>query len=245
MLVLPNLFSLLTIESPPHLPPELIEEVVVQAWNLRCTINERILLMTSLPLVNRSVLAAYVRLSSVDVHIPCRSFVDKLLQAMREGTRPFPITPAKGDVTELCRSITIQISQPSSPIRAVHWSAEPPMGIALSDMLYNIRVLGGLPNLRTLTVRYIDVDFNDIFDWARFIDFPKSVQFLNLEFIKTEANVPPPKIVITPPGRSPQVNLWILPHIRRLRVSDGKGGDDEFVSRLIATMPNIESIERC
>lgn len=114
------------------------------------------------------------------------------------------------------------------------------MGIVLSDLLYDIRVFGGLPNFRTLTVRYIDVDLHDIFDWARFIDFPESVRYLNIEFVQTEAGIPPPKIVITPPGRSPNVSLWTLPCIRRLRVS---GGNEEFVSRLVASMPNLESVE--
>lgn len=230
-----NLSSLVT-KLTPRLPPEIVEEVMIRAWELPCTMSERILFMTSLPLVNRDVLATFIQVSSVDVHIPCPSFVDRFLRAICEGARPFPIMPTRR-VSELCRSITLQILQPSSPIRAVHWSAEPPMGVALSDLLYHIRVFGGLPNFRTLTVRYIDVDPYDIFDWARFIDFPDTVEFLNLESLRTETEISPPKIVITPPGRSPNADLWMLPNVRRLRVS---GADQELISRLIMSMPNLE-----
>lgn len=232
-------FSPPSTKLVPRLPPELVEEVMVRAWELPCTLSERIILMTSLPLVNRDVLATFIRVSSVDVHIPCPSFVDRFLQAMREGTRPFPITPTS-KVSELCRAITLQISQPSSPIRAVHWSAEPPMGVALSDLLYHIRVFGGLPNFRTLTVRYINVDLYDIIDWARFIDFPSTVEFLNLESLWTETETCPPKIVITPPGRPPSCILWTLPTLPNVRCLRVFGGDQEFISRLIMSMPNLE-----
>jgi hypothetical protein len=114
------------------------------------------------------------------------------------------------------------------------------MGVGLSDLLYDIRLFGGLPKFRTLTIRYINVDLNDIFDWARFIDFPKTVEFLNLEYVRTEPEIPPPKIVIMPPGRPPNIMLWTLPSVRRLRVF---GGSEEFVSRLVSSMPNLESVD--
>lgn len=229
------------ITTPPRLPPELIEEVIFQVWELQLSANERILLMTSLPLVSRYILDVYLRISSIHVHIPCPPYVERFLQTLREsGLRYSTIRPMR-PAAELCRSITLEIVPPIPPNRALDWSAEPPMGVALSDLLYNLRLFGHLPNFRTLTIRYIDVDMNDIFDWVRFIDFPRTVEWLNLEFVQTRVDVPPPpKFVIIPPGYSSHDSLWTLPFLRHLRVS---GGSKELISRLISAAPNLETVQ--
>lgn len=224
----------------PRLPPELIEEVIFQAWHSPLPLNERILLMTSLPLVSRVALAAYLRISSIHVYFPTPSYANKFTRSLREGALHFPVQRSISQIAELCHSITFEIVQQSPPLRALHWTVEPPMGVALSDLLYNLRLFGDLPNFRTLTIRYIDVDLNDIFDWARFIDFPRTVRWLNVEFAQTRLDVPPPKIVVTPPGLSPHISLWTLPYLRHLKVS---GGNDDLVSRLISAMPNLETVQ--
>src|SRR5690242_11913371 len=85
VVTLPDFHSLLPLTSAPMtaaliLPLDLIEEVINQAWNLDLLSSERILLMTSLSLVCKDVLNAYLRISSIYVHIPCPAYVEKFLQ---------------------------------------------------------------------------------------------------------------------------------------------------------------------
>ncbi|KAF9453561.1 hypothetical protein P691DRAFT_755414 [Macrolepiota fuliginosa MF-IS2] len=225
----------------PHLPQELVEEIIAQAWGLQLSANERILLMTSLPLVSRSVLGAYIRISSIDIHIPSSSYAETFLQTLREGAPRYPTPRTMSAAADLCSSISFEIVQRNPTLRAKHWSTEPPMGVVLSDLLYSLRLFGDLPNFRTLTIRYVDVDINDIFDWARFIDFPRTVEWLVLEYRQTEVDVPQPKIIITPPppSRSPHISLWTLPFLKHLRVS---GGSEEVVSRLASSAPNLKTL---
>jgi hypothetical protein len=232
----------------PFLPLELIEAIISEAWHLRLPLNDRILLMTSLPLVCRSVLAAYLRISSVHVYIPKPSYARKFMHSLREDSLQLPAQSSVNGIAELCRTMTFEIVQqppfsgaqepPFSGAQepyALHWTTEPPMGAALSDLLYDLRLFGDLPNFRTLTIRYVDVDLNDIFVWVRLIDFPRTVERLNLESLRTRIVAP-----ISSLGHLP-FNSWRprLPAIRHLRVS---GGSEEIVALLVSMMPNLDTV---
>lgn len=221
----------------PLLPPELIEVVISEAWHLRLPLSDRILLMTSLPLVCRSVLAAYLRISSVNVYIPKPSYAKKFIHTLREDAAQRGII---SPIAELCRTMTFEIARqlPLSEVQepyALHWATEPLMGVALSDLLYDLRLFGDLPNFKTLTIRYIDLDLIDIFLWARFIDFPRTVEWLNLESLRTHVAAP-----VNTPGHL-LLDSWrsCLPYIRHLCVS---GGSEEIVSLLVAMMPNLDTV---
>lgn len=224
----------------PFLPLELIEAIISEAWHLRLPLNDRILLMTSLPLVCRSVLASYLRISSIHVHIPHPSYARKFIHSLREDNLQFPSQGSVKGIAELCRTITVEIvpQLPFSGFQDSHtlrWTTEPPMGVALSDLLYDLRLFGDLPNFRTLTIRYIDVDIDDIFVWVRLIDFPKTVERLILESIQTYTVAPIHSLGYLP------FDSWKphLPSIRHLHVS---GGSEEIVALLTSIMPNLETV---
>jgi len=216
------------------LPFDLIEEIIIRTWELNLFPHERILLMTSLPLVSKTVLDAYLRISSTYVHIPCPAYVEKFLQILREGTPRYPVQKHMDYAKNLCRSIALDI-EPDTQTSTFHRNVEPPMGAALSDLLYNLRLFGDLPNFRTLTIRYIDTDMNDIFDWVRFIDFPKSVELLDLESVRAEEKKP---IEVASTVHT-FYSLWTLPSLLHLRVL---GGSRELVSRLVSVAPNLLTV---
>lgn len=220
-----------------QLPFDLIEEIIIRAWELNLSPRKRILLMTSLPLVCKTVLDAYLRISSTYVHIPCPAYVESFLRILREGTPRYPVQKHMDYAKNLCRSIALDI-EPDTQTSTFHRNAEPPMGAALSDLLYNLRLFGDLPNFRTLIIRYIDTDINDIFDWVRFIDFPKTVESLDLESAQTEEKKPI-EVVSTVHPNNTLYSLWTLPSLLHLRVL---GGGRELVSRLISVAPNLLTV---
>ncbi len=219
------------------LPFDLLEEIITRAWELDLFTDERILLMTSLPLVCKDVLNAYLRISSIYVHIPCPAYVERFLQTLREGTPHYPVQKHGDYAKNLCRSITLKIMQNAQSC-TLHGNAEPPMGAALSDLLYNLRLFGKLPNFRTLIIRYTNIDANDIFNWVRFIDFPNTVEWLDLEFVQTEKTPAEVEVISTHLDHS-LYHLWRLPSLLHLRVS---GGSEELVSHLVSVAPNLLTV---
>lgn len=220
------------------LPYDLIEEIIIRTWELNLFARERILLMTSLPLVCKTVLDAYLRISSTYVYIPCPAYVERFLQILREGFRHYPVQKHADYAKDLCRSIALDI-EPDTQASTFQWNVEPPMGAALSDLLYNLRIFGDLPNFRTLIIRYINADINDIFDWVRFIDFPKTVELLDLESMQTEEKKST-EVVSTVHTDNAFYNLWTLPSLLHLRVL---GGSRELVSHLIFMAPNLLTVD--
>ncbi|THU93423.1 hypothetical protein K435DRAFT_779839 [Dendrothele bispora CBS 962.96] len=67
------------------LPPEIIEKIVFTVWRYTLSSYERILFMTTCPLLNRSWSTQYARISSRELYIPKVSYLLYLANIIRTG----------------------------------------------------------------------------------------------------------------------------------------------------------------
>ncbi|KII83757.1 hypothetical protein PLICRDRAFT_180104 [Plicaturopsis crispa FD-325 SS-3] len=66
----------------PWLPTELVAQILAHAWSARLPPSERTALLTTLPLVSRTVCAEFARLAAADVHIPSAAYAQHLLHLL-------------------------------------------------------------------------------------------------------------------------------------------------------------------
>ncbi|KAK7464868.1 hypothetical protein VKT23_006073 [Stygiomarasmius scandens] len=64
-----------------QIPTEIIEKVIREHWVLHLSTSERLSFMLASMLVNSTWMALYMRISSVDVHIPSLRYVRKIIEA--------------------------------------------------------------------------------------------------------------------------------------------------------------------
>lgn len=84
----------------PRLPTELFDVIIYNVWFLPLSTDERIIFMTSAPLVNKTWLVLFWRLSYKHVHIPCSSYLDHFFNLLI-GIHKIPRI--------LCQSISITV----------------------------------------------------------------------------------------------------------------------------------------
>ncbi|KII87327.1 hypothetical protein PLICRDRAFT_251845 [Plicaturopsis crispa FD-325 SS-3] len=126
----------------PGIPVEILERILYLAWTEPLTHDERIALLLSCPLVNRTWQEEFGRVSAMYVYIPTPAYAVRFWTKFR-GEDDLP-TPQ--DL--LCRSLIVG---------SAHWPQEPAMlavGPVLNTMLWDIRANGHLPNLRTLHIEH-------------------------------------------------------------------------------------------
>ncbi|KAF8159670.1 hypothetical protein B0H34DRAFT_413073 [Crassisporium funariophilum] len=205
-----------------NLPYDVLWEVITNLWDSPLSTEERVQFMTSSLLVSKGWMNIYTRVASRSVYIPCSSFLGHFMRTIRQECLIYDAT-LKELPNELCQSISIDIGPGDS---------ESSLGKAFSDLLYRIKITGTLPNLRKLSVRYIDVSLDEMFNCYHFIDVPAQIESLELRydglFARHHLNLVRPSY---PP--------WHLPFLRHLSVF---GCSKTLVENIISGCPMLESL---
>ena len=195
-------------------PFELVEAIVAETWLMPLTPRERIVFMTSAPLVNRAWLAIYSRISHRNVHIPSPSYFGRFLAML---SKDYPLG--------LCQSITF-----STDIMHCHpYSLNEP----LINLLYTISPFR-FPNLHTLSLIYISphsdeflVDLADAFD---IVPLPPQITSL--------------KLTLADPVRTPDLMArrclaWPLPSVTHLTI---RGATELAITDLVSACTNLSTL---
>src|SRR6266550_6256911 len=222
-----------------HFPIELFESIVDSLWSLRLSANERITVMTTMPLINSVWRSAYIRASSKDVYIPCASYTNHFLSILRRGSND---TQAYSEAK--CRSITFLIDHPPAPQQGS--TIDHPAGNAMADFLYftSDDTFPFLLNLRKIAIHYHNMGFDDIFENSRLVDFPSQVTELEIvhtfspempDFLKSELRDKDERY-----GWPCYLSKWHLPNIGHLTMA---GVGVCYVAMMVTVCPNIVNLE--
>ena len=225
--------------APRSVPAELVESIVSFLWSFRLSRDERITLMTSMPLFNSTWRNAYIRASTKDVYIPCASYADHFFSILRGESRFYD----KARLEAGCRSITFAISLPRAPQQRS--TTNHPAGIVMADILRFISddSFSRVQNLRKIAIHYHNIGLDDIFDNSRLVDFPSQVTELEIvhtfspempEFLASELRDEEeyccPRYILQ----------WHMPNIRYLALA-GVGGC--YVGKMVTACTNVVNLE--
>ncbi|KAK6977936.1 hypothetical protein R3P38DRAFT_3120147 [Favolaschia claudopus] len=235
----------------PIVPLELQMQIVFTAWYMPLSSKERIAIMRSFPLVNSSWADILDSISSRDVFIPSSAFCDEFIRRLRfEPSLPV-LQPRKSLMARLrssfrkspkpsfqrrpandaCRSITIQM---------VNDGMRLPMGGVLDDLLESLDAFSLAPNLRRLSIEYVDTAFDDIFDRVGLAALPEQVEHLDVRFSFSAAA--PGSFTESSSKRQERRGFckWAAPSVRRLSVL---GVGEVTTKELLVCCPNAVIIE--
>lgn len=221
------------------LPVELIENIIAATWALPLTSEDRITFMTSSLLVNKTWMVAFMRISSIDVHIPSPQYVWNFFRLICGATLISSIDKRfKSYPSQLIKSITIRIDNDAThpnPSKGF----EHPMGKALTDALDSLRIVR-CPSLQRLTVEYHNCLFDDIASNWRFIHFPSELTELELKYTFS-SHTPPWLIESLRSNHERNTNPvpWSLPSVIRLSIL---GASPALVEDVVSRSPKVESI---
>ncbi|KAJ6580789.1 hypothetical protein B0H19DRAFT_1369289 [Mycena capillaripes] len=182
-----------------QLPVELLEAIISTAWHMSLSSDERITLMRSLALVNSTWAHIFDLVSSRDVYIPSAAFCDHFIQRLRD--QPPAVPPSSSvfgrfldrfrrqfkpslearSANLACQSLTIQI---------INGDIHPdkngrmrlPMGAVLDDLLENLDARSLAPNMRRLSIEYLDAGFEDVFQRAGLAALPTQITHIELRY---------------------------------------------------------------
>lgn len=177
-----------------------------------------------------------IGIMGLDVHILDRRWMEYYFQLLRGDSFLSRCGPPPQTFNDICRSMTIYVTNPSLPSRPC--TTEPETEKLLSDVLYQLKIHDALPNLKKLKVLFQNVSCDDIYQFHRFIDFPSQVEDLELEYTFT---TPVPRWMVPVPhflasGSNPS---WILPSVKHLRIVGGF----EDLMKTVFVCPKIEIFE--
>ncbi|KAK7007419.1 hypothetical protein R3P38DRAFT_3366196 [Favolaschia claudopus] len=180
----------------PQLPVELLMKIVSTFWHMPLSATERIIFMRSSALVNSTWAEIYSFESSRDVYIPSAAFCDHFIERIRSPRATTLRTAAPSFAATVmalfsprpkqCESITIQIAHDDvhphkdRPMRM-------PMGGVLDTLLETINAWSLVPNLRRLSVEYMNAGFDDIFARAGFAPLPEQITHLDVRYSFSDA----------------------------------------------------------
>ncbi|KAK7031756.1 hypothetical protein R3P38DRAFT_2620148 [Favolaschia claudopus] len=195
----------------PQLPVELLMKIISTLWHMPLSATERIIFMRSSALVNSTWAEICSFESSRDVYIPSAAFCDHFIERIRPPRRatttstaapsyaasfmalfsPRPTHAASTSMRHhspnlMCESITIQITNddvhpPKDRLMRM------PMGAVLDTLLEIIDAWSLVPNLRRLSVEYMNAGFDDIFARAGFAPLPEQATHLDVRYSFSDA----------------------------------------------------------
>lgn len=230
------------------LPIEVIEKIILEAWFLPLSTDDRITLMTSSTLVNKAWSSIFARISFKDVHIPCHSYLRVYFGITRKTSF---YNTAESPQELACRSIHLRIEntpvhpRPCTPgftAPLAHQRTDVPMGYVLVMLVWTLHIYPrGFPNLRTLSLELVNLECDNIFANYRFFQFPHQVTDLELAF--TFSPRTPPWLLQA--LRTKQVwggppRRMFLPSVRRLAIL---GGSEAFVADIVGSCGGLDTLE--
>lgn len=230
------------------LPIEVVENIILEAWFLPLSTDDRIGLMTSSTLVNKTWSSIFARISFRNVHIPCHSYLRVYL-----GITGSFNSKVRSPEELACRSIHLRIEhipvhpRPFALESTMSLALEPTapdvlMGRALAQLVWTLGISpGGFPNLRTLSLEFVNLECDNIFANYRFFQFPHQVTDLELAF--TFSPQTPPwllRALRTKQARGNARTLMFLPFVRRLAIM---GGSEAFVADIVDSCKELDTLE--
>ncbi|KAF9820621.1 hypothetical protein IEO21_01324 [Rhodonia placenta] len=235
----------------PPLPVELVEQIIEQAWSSPMTREQRSTLFLTFCHINRTWLSLFIHIALRDVHIGCPLSSEDYLRLLRER-RPsdpnndFELESASTTANALCRSLTFRVGHdthlpiPNAEPSVLLYSIDNPSANAISSTLYMVSTLNYLPNLRRVSIEYVNWGFEDIPEQGRLLAFPDQVTDLHITFAFTK----PALVRLADTLRTRYSRRWYAggdtPSIRRLSVF---GAPMDFVAEMIETCPNVETVD--
>ncbi|RPD75432.1 hypothetical protein L226DRAFT_560005 [Lentinus tigrinus ALCF2SS1-7] len=230
----------------PWLPCELVSRILAQVWNTPHSTESRSALFKKLCRVNKTWLALFVRVAMRDVHLSCPLDAEAFLRVIPERTDCDLFTAEASQNADKCHSITFYVDGRTSYAHGQStglklFSAMDPACNAISNVLYTITTLDSLPNLRHVTIKYIDWGYEDIFDQLQFNPFPPQVTHLSIDYVfSTAAMTPLASYLENTYSRQPPSPHTTLPNVRHLSMS---GAPSEVVADMLAVCPDVEILE--
>ncbi|KAJ7691977.1 hypothetical protein B0H17DRAFT_1062349 [Mycena rosella] len=242
--------------SAPQLPVELVERIISTAWHMPLSSDERISFMRSSMLVNSTWADTLDLVSSRDVYIPSSAFCDYFIQQLRAqapaaattspssflssflrgANQPPKRTMRRRPANLACKSMTIQIANVMThPDKHTH--PRLPMGAVLDELLETLDARSLAPNLRRLTIEYLDAGFTDVFHRTGLAALPPQVTHLELRYAFS-ADTPVWLVEALREKQTRQRHIgWISKSITHLSVI---GAGKNTVSDLLRACPRVQ-----
>ncbi|KAJ7863155.1 hypothetical protein B0H13DRAFT_1460664, partial [Mycena leptocephala] len=218
------------------LPAEIIEAIIDSAWHMPLSSDERITLMRSSLLVSSTWADIFDLVSSRDVYILSAVFCDHFIQ--RLCSQPPAVSPSiqSRSANQACQSITIQIANAD-----IHFDRNArmrlPMGGVLDHLLENLDVWSLAPNLRRLSIEYVDAGFEDIFRRTGPAALPTQITHLDLRYSFSRAT-PTWLVEALRKKQERQRHIgWIAPSITRLSIV---GAGENTIRDMLLACPNVK-----
>ncbi|EGN96519.1 hypothetical protein SERLA73DRAFT_184592 [Serpula lacrymans var. lacrymans S7.3] len=226
----------------PWLPTELVERIVGDIWDSSLSTVDRDKLSSTLPLVNSTWLDAFIRISSQNVHISSSAQAQQFLRSLREEFVAIP-RAIKNSPDSLCHSITFRIESGvgEHPVPQIFlYSLHNPMGDTLTSLLYNVDSLDYLPNLRRISIEYVDWGYDDLFDHHRLAVFPDQVEELDISWTFNGQACNSPHKMFKGRYLRHSCGHMSLPGVKKLRLH---GASAQTVKDLVSICPNLKEVE--
>ncbi|KAI8996547.1 hypothetical protein BD414DRAFT_478354 [Trametes punicea] len=241
------------LESPPWLPPELIEQILFELWAAPQSAQERTTLFKTLCRVNHVWLGLFLRVAFRNVHIPCPLFARDFLRLLPErtisqGEADLFTAEATSLVNRLCRSITFHVDGGASTTGS-GTAREPAIKLysqtdaaptAISTVLYMVSTFDYLPNLRHVALEYTDWGYDDLFDQLRLAIFPPQVTHLSLKYSFSAPTLVPLAVYLKSLYTRHRQSHFTIPTVRHLSLS---GVPTEFVVDMMQICPELDTVE--
>jgi hypothetical protein len=257
------------ITSYSQVPVTVIEYIISNAWLSPLSTADRIILMTSSSLVNREWSNTFNVVSHRDIYVPSTSYFIKKLHPILDGR-----VKSQPDIRRICRSISMTIEYAAiSCIAALPNVAltlpatvsipgcadEPLMGHTFRALVSTLSEKDyALPNLRTVSVEFVNIGLDDIFVNDRFFRFP--AQVTDLEFTFTHSLLVPSSQIQkirsnqirhdfnNPTGVSARMDRTLhdgrvnpcFPSVRRLCIL---GGSEATIADTVSQCPTLVDLE--
>ncbi|KAJ7743747.1 hypothetical protein B0H14DRAFT_3607187 [Mycena olivaceomarginata] len=176
----------------PQLPVELITEILSAAWHMPLSTTERITFMRSSALVNSTWADIFNLVALRDVYIPSAAFSDHFLQCLRaQPTTAASSSGSFGRLLDCFRSPARPHIQSHTDRKSCVGHMRLPMGGVLDSLLETLDAWSLAPNLRRLSIEYVDTGFEDIFNlrWARSTSPANHPSRLAVFFQRCDANL--------------------------------------------------------
>ncbi|RPD76583.1 hypothetical protein L226DRAFT_533664 [Lentinus tigrinus ALCF2SS1-7] len=231
----------------PWLPSELVSQILAEVWNAPQSTRSRSELFKRLCKVNKTWLTLFVRVAMRDVHLSCPLDAEAFLRVLPERTNCDLFTTEASQNADRCRSITFHVDGRASDALSHDGQSElklfsgvDPACNTISNVLYTITTLDSLPNLRHITIKYINWGYEDIFLRLQ-CPFPPQVTHLSIDYGFSHGAVNPLISYLKHTySRQPPSPRTILPNVRHLSMS---GVPSEVVADMLEVCPSVETLE--
>ncbi|KAJ6485511.1 hypothetical protein C8R45DRAFT_829398 [Mycena sanguinolenta] len=226
----------------PQLPVELIVQIISTTWHMPLSQTERITFMRSSALVNSTWADLFDLVSSRDVYIPSSAFCEHFIQRLRsqESAPARPSYPRRS-ANLACQSLTIQIANADRVHPGKNIPMRLPMGGVLDSLLEVLDAWSLAPNLRQMSIEFLDTGFEDAFSRVGLAALPPQIKHLDVRYTFSK-EVPTWLIESSKRKQERQRDLrWKAPAITRLSVH---GAGENTIRDLIVVCPNVQTLEK-